>query len=312
LDQIGGMDERFGIGCFEDDDICRRAKQAGWKSIIARDSFVHHYGSRTFAATGVDFAALMRENQKKFNEKWQTPNQRSKSQSSRTTYGIKEAPGGGLLLTQARPRLSLCMIVRNNETTIRPCLESIRPWVDEMIIVDTGSTDSTPRICEELGAQLFHWAWRDDFSAARNQSLEHATGEWLFWMDSDDTISQECGRKLRELAYGDHAPDILGYVVQVYCPGPASDGPLDVTAVDHVKLIRNRPDLRFEFRIHEQILMAIRRADGNVAFTDLFVVHSGSDHTPEGRARKLERDFKLLHLDLKERPDHPLCCSTWG
>lgn len=106
-------------------------------------------------------------------------------------------------------KLSLCLICRDNERTIRSCLESIRPWVDEIVVVDTGSTDRTPQIAEELGARLFHFAWCDDFAAARNESLRHARGEWLFWMDSDDTISESCGRRLRELAHRRHAPRTL-------------------------------------------------------------------------------------------------------
>ncbi len=89
------------------------------------------------------------------------------------------------------------MIVRDSALTLRPCLESIRPWVDEMVVVDTGSIDETPHIVNEFGGRLFHFPWCDDFSAARNESLRHARGDWLFWMDSDDTISADCGRKLR-------------------------------------------------------------------------------------------------------------------
>jgi tetratricopeptide (TPR) repeat protein len=102
----------------------------------------------------------------------------------------------------------------------------------------------------------------------------------------------------------------LGYVMQVHCPGEG--GKADVTVVDHVKLIRNRPDLIFEGRIHEQILPAIRRAGGDVAFTDAFVVHSGSDHRPEARRRKLDRDFRLLELDLQDRPNHPFVLFNLG
>ena len=81
-------------------------------------------------------------------------------------------------------------------------------------------------------------------------------------MDSDDTIPAECGRQLRA-GRREAEPVLLGYVMQVHCPGGGTDGPgCDMTAVDHVKLIRNRPDLRFEGRIHEQILPAIRRDDG--------------------------------------------------
>jgi GT2 family glycosyltransferase/tetratricopeptide (TPR) repeat protein/2-polyprenyl-3-methyl-5-hydroxy-6-metoxy-1,4-benzoquinol methylase len=312
VDTIGVLDERFGVGNFEDDDYCRRAQHAGYRTVVACDSFVHHFGSRTFFASGLDFGGILRENEQKFRDKWAAIEPLPQDGNLERPREFEEAEGGGLLLMPAsRPRLSLCMIVRNNELTIRPCLESIRAWVDEMIVVDTGSTDATPQICEELGAQVFHWAWRDDFSAARNESLKHANGEWLFWMDSDDTISAKCGEQLRALADGPHRSNVFGYVVQVHCPGPDGD-PHDVTAVDHVKLIRNRPELRFEHRIHEQILPAIRRAQGDVEFTDIYVLHSGSDHSAEGRKRKLERDFKLLHLDLAERPDHPFVLFNLG
>src|SRR5581483_9745930 len=100
----------------------------------------------------------------------------------------------------------------------------------------------------------------DDFSAARNESLRHARGRWLFWMDSDDTISPDNGRKLRALARGPAEPSLLGYVAQVHCPGAGDDGALDTTVVDHVKLFRNLPELRFDGRIHEQVLPALRRA----------------------------------------------------
>ncbi len=96
-----------------------------------------------------------------------------------------------------------------------------------MIVVDTGSTDRTPEIARELGGTVSSFPWRDDFSAARNESIRRASGEWIFWMDSDDTIDEENGRKLREFADQDHEEVTLGYVAQVHCPGP---NPSDPTA----------------------------------------------------------------------------------
>ncbi|HEX5447407.1 MAG TPA: glycosyltransferase [Pirellulales bacterium] len=196
------------------------------------------------------------------------------------------------------------MIVRDNEHTIRACLESVRPWVDEMIVVDTGSRDATPDICRELGARVESLAWPDSFAEARNESLKYARGEWIFWMDSDDVIDAEKGRKLRELARRPAPENLLGYTMQVHCPGPGDDGAFDMTVVDHCKLFRNRPDLRFEGRIHEQVLGAINRAGGEVLFTDLFVVHAGADHTRAGRGRKLRRDLRLLRLERRDKPEH--------
>ncbi|MDB5388449.1 MAG: wbbL 5 [Planctomycetaceae bacterium] len=339
LERIGLLDERFGMGCYEDDDFCRRALDAGFQCVVAVDAFVHHYGSRTFAGSGMDLGQILRENRRKFEEKWGSTSQpatavvkhieaeasidRSEAipETDRSfvtvphragTLRVKRASSGGLLLTDAPVRLSLCMIVRDNESTIRPCLESIRPWVDEMVIVDTGSLDTTPEICREYGARVFEFPWIDDFSAARNASLKHAQGEWIFWMDSDDTISAKCGRELRELANTRHPENVLGYVMQVHCPRMSENGHADITVVDHIKLFPNRPELRFEHRIHEQILPAIRRLGGEVQFTEIHVVHSGSDHSVAGRQRKLERDFRLLDLDLKDKPDHPFVLFNLG
>jgi GT2 family glycosyltransferase/tetratricopeptide (TPR) repeat protein len=314
VDAVGPLDERFGTGCFEDDDYCLRALRAGWRAVIARDAFVHHFGGRTFAGSGVDFAALMERNRRLFRQKWEEENPAPAAASGGEVFGLVPEPGGrGLRLTRGRVGLSLCMIVRDNARTVRAALESVRPWVDEMVVVDTGSVDETPAIVASLGARLFHFPWRDSFAAARNESLRHARGEWVFWMDSDDTIDPDNGRRLRGLAARGSGPaSPLGYVVSVHCPDRDGDGTGGYTRVTHVKLFRNLPGLRFEHRIHEQILPAILRAGGRVEHTGLFVVHSGYDTTPGGQARKLERDLRLLRQELAEQPDHPFTLYNLG
>lgn len=212
----------------------------------------------------------------------------------------------------SQPVLSLCMIVRDSSRTLPACLQSIRPWVDEIIVVDTGSVDDTREIARSFGAQVHEFPWIDDFSAARNVSLGHATGRWLLWMDADDTIDADNGRCLRALAYGQHGPNVLGYIVQVKCPSPCLDGGEQVTVVDHLKLIQNHPQIRFEGRIHEQVLGAVRRLNGEIGWTDLFVVHSGVDYSPQAKQRKLERDLRILQLDLAERPNHPFVLFNLG
>ncbi|MCA9058608.1 MAG: glycosyltransferase, partial [Planctomycetaceae bacterium] len=234
LTKVGMLDEQFRIGCFEDDDFCLRAIAAGFQLRIASHVFVHHFGNATFKGAGISLAQAMQENAARFHEKWQPAN---------LSYANEVTP--------ACPKMSLCMIVRDNESIIESCVLSIRPWVDEMIVVDTGSVDRTPAICRKLGAKVFEFPWCDDFSAARNESLRHATGEWIFWMDSDDVIDGVQGERLRQLVNSTHKPTCSGYVMQVHCP---SADPGVTTVVDHVKLIRNRRDLRFEHRIHEQIL----------------------------------------------------------
>ncbi len=323
IDQIGVLDEQFGVGCFDDDDYCLRAIQAGFRAVIACDAFVHHHGGRTFQASKVNFGHVMAENRHKFLQKWSSQGGSARASTGhdasprkRGDFAVDVAPGGGLRLKRGsdRPRLSLCMIVRNSARTLPACLASIRPWVDEMVVVNTGSVDNTPQIVEEFGGRLFHFPWCDDFSAARNESLGHARGDWLFWMDSDDTIPTECGRKLAALVDNPVPAQVLAFIVQVHCPGgqDVGDPMLDATAVDHVKLFRNRPDLRFDGRIHKQLFTAIRRAGGEVAWTDLYVVHSGSDQSPAAQQRKLARDLHLLELELAERPEHPFTLFNLG
>ncbi|HUT93884.1 MAG TPA: glycosyltransferase [Thermoguttaceae bacterium] len=321
VDEIGLLDERFGLGNFEDDDYCRRARQAGYRAVIGKDAFIHHFGSVTHRSEEVDQAALLARNEQLYRSKWRdrdgNRNQHEPPASPPTPkegarLTIRVDDRGGLLLAESRIVLSACLIVRDNSETIEACLKSIKPWVDEMVVVDTGSNDGTPELARRCGARLYHFPWCDDFSAARNESFKHARGEWIFWMDSDDTIDAENGRKLRELAFSTSDPSVLGYVAQVHCPEIGEDGGTNVTVVDHVKVVRNRADLRFEGRIHEQILPSVRRAGGDVRFTDIFVVHSNADHSPTGRRSKLVRDFRLLQLDLEDRPNHPFVLFNLG
>ncbi len=213
------------------------------------------------------------------------------------------------LTPRRQPTISLCMIVRDEERVLEACLQSAKPWFDEIIVVDTGSRDRTVEIAQQQGARVFHFPWCDDFSAARNESLRHATGEWVFWMDADDTLPAECGAKLRELAVLAEERT-TGFIVQVQIP--AAPGEVGFTIVDHVKLFRNRPELRFTGRIHEQILEPIHKTGGRVERSDAFVVHSGYDYSPVGQEKKRVRDLTLLEKDLADRPAHPFVLFNIG
>ena len=199
-----------------------------------------------------------------------------------------------------KPTVALCMIVKNEERCLAEALASVAPYVDQMVVVDTGSIDRTVEIALEAGAEVFHTPWDDDFARARNVSFDHSRCDWNFWMDGDDTLPAGCGPGLREAAL--MAEDrCYGFLMQVHVP--AAPGEFGVTVVDHVKLVRNLPGIRFEGRIHEQLLGAIRRLGGDIARTSLHVVHTHYDHSPAGQAAKLQRDLRILELELAERPD---------
>jgi glycosyltransferase involved in cell wall biosynthesis len=178
-----------------------------------------------------------------------------------------------------------------------------------MIVVDTGSSDRTREIALDAGARVYDFPWTDSFAEARNQSLSLAKGEWIFWMDADDVIAPESGALLRQLI-AEHPARDAAFQAQVRIPpGP---GEYSESIVDHVKLFPSRPDLRFEHRIHEQILPSLRRANLSVLFSDLYVTHSYYDRSPEGQAKKRRRDFRLLELDLQDHPDHPFVLFNLG
>ena len=95
--------------------------------------------------------------------------------------------------------ISLCMIVKNEERSLSRTLESVKELVDEIIIVDTGSKDSTIDIAKSFNAEIFHFDWIDDFSAARNESLKYANREWVLILDADEILDEESANELLQI-----------------------------------------------------------------------------------------------------------------
>ena len=193
------------------------------------------------------------------------------------------------------------MIVKDEEKTLFNCLESIAPWVDEIIIIDTGSKDGTKRIAEKFTRNVLDFLWIDDFSAARNESIRHATGEWIFWLDADDTVPAETGSSLRTLAAG-AGNNTGGYSLKIHLP--SVPGEIGIRHVSHVKLFKNLPEYRFTGRIHEQIANQIIASKKIILETDLVINHSGHDFTPEGQRIKREREARILEQEIKDSPNY--------
>jgi glycosyltransferase involved in cell wall biosynthesis len=96
-------------------------------------------------------------------------------------------------------RVSLTIIVKNGAPTLGDCLSSVRDMVDEIIVVDTGSSDNTKDIAHQHNAKVFDFPWCDSFAAARNESIRRASGDWIFWLDSDEYLDSSNGCQLRSL-----------------------------------------------------------------------------------------------------------------
>lgn len=322
------FDERFGLGTFEDNDLCYRLRRKGHRLILASRSFIYHEGSKTFSKLEAEEKAfrteqLLDQNLHKYISKWKgdLDSGYASHLSGLTGEPIQFEPlrAPELQATQIaelkeQADITLCMIVKNEERVIRDCLESVKPFFKEIHVLDTGSTDATVQIAKECGAKVGHFDWINDFSAARTKSMAAAKSRWIMWMDADDTLPHECGKAILRAAI-DAPEDIIGFVIPVKFVESSGTG----TEVDHVKLIRNVPGLTWEGRIHEQILPSLRRQtkkaaikNGKIARLDAYVLHSGYDTSDEGQARKRERDSTLLKLDLEDRPNHPFVLFNLG
>lgn len=189
-------------------------------------------------------------------------------------------------------RLTLCMIVRNEEERLAECLESARAAVDEIVVVDTGSTDGTVAIAEQYGATMGTFDWCDDFSAARNVSLQLATGDWILWLDADDRLPAEYVETIRQLIAG---PRDRGYFFVL------DDRGYESVSCLQMRLFPNIPGVQFEMPIHEQVTPSLARLGVEMVPTPVRVVHTGYT-TPEIVAEKKNRYLRIMEDWLQAHP----------
>lgn len=193
--------------------------------------------------------------------------------------------------------LSLCMIVKDEEEMLPRCLAAIKPAVDEMIIVDTGSTDRTVEIAEEFGATVLHHEWSGDFSAARNVSLEAATGDWIIYLDADEVLVEEDAERLHACT-GRTWREAFALVETNYT-GDVEDG----TAMTHnaLRMFRNRPEYRFKGRLHEQMAYALPGfLTERIEYTQLRIEHYGYLGVVRDAKDKSRRNLELLEQQVAD------------
>ncbi|MGL4914181.1 MAG: glycosyltransferase [Romboutsia sp.] len=193
--------------------------------------------------------------------------------------------------------ISLCMIVKNEEKNLRRCLESTKNLVDEIIIVDTGSTDKTIEIAKEYNAKIYYHEWTNNFSDARNASLEKATKNWILFLDADEEITSEEGQKLKNiLENNSHLEAFHLRLVNIISNSDIGDAIV-------LRAFKNKPEYRFEGKMHEQIVGSIERSGGPIGATDVKILHYGYDPQFANIKEKQQRNLDLLNSYPESKRD---------
>jgi len=214
-------------------------------------------------------------------------------------------------------KLSLAMIVKNEEAHLGHCLDSVRGLVDEIIVVDTGSTDATAALARERGAAVFPFAWTQDFSEARNESLARATGDWVLVLDADEAVDAADHARLRDACLQD---EVSAYrvLIRSYLPDGAytmmetqaranPGGYQEGAGYRHcgetraVRLFRRLPWVRFTSRVHEMVDPCFLERGMPMPELDTVIHHYGFTLEQRVEAKK-PLYLDLARRDVEERP----------
>ena len=205
--------------------------------------------------------------------------------------------------------LSLCMIVRDEEATLRRCLASVMGVVDEVIMVDTGSRDRTVAIAKESGATVYSFTWCDDFAAARNESLKYAHGDWILVLDADEVLVPDCVPALKQVMQRE---DVLAVTVlreELGTTHPHSQ---------LSRLFRRHPAIAFTRPYHELIddsITALLQQEPHwqvLAFPEITIQHTGYQAATIAQRQKTDRARTIMEKYLTAHPDDAYICSKLG
>ncbi|MEW6387021.1 MAG: glycosyltransferase [Thermodesulfobacteriota bacterium] len=185
--------------------------------------------------------------------------------------------------------LSLCLIVRDESRNLPRSLAPLMAYVDEAVVVDTGSQDGTPELAASWGARVFHFPWQDDFSQARNFSLDQAECDWIMWLDADNRLPEEDARQLKSLVQ--RPREAILWATEIVEPGGGR--------LWQKRLFPRLPQIRFRYRVHEQLC---HPPDLAQVLTPVRIYHWGYEDR-RARQNKSQRNLAYLLLELAERPD---------
>ncbi|MBX3006740.1 MAG: glycosyltransferase [Melioribacteraceae bacterium] len=189
--------------------------------------------------------------------------------------------------------LTVAMIVKNEEKYLRDCILSIKSVADEIVIVDTGSTDKTKQIAAEFGAKVYDFVWINDFSAARNYSLQKSTGDWILYIDADERLDSNSIPELKRIISNKTLAGCYCTVLS-YDSGESRDNSLR-----YPRLFLNSPEIKFEGRVHEQIGASLVRNKYQLLNSNILIHHLGYDISKDEQRNKAIRNLTLLREEYE-------------
>jgi glycosyltransferase involved in cell wall biosynthesis len=184
------------------------------------------------------------------------------------------------------------MIVKNEEQVLDRCLNSVKDLVDEIVIVDTGSTDSTKEIAANYTDRIFHFEWIDDFSAARNYSFRHATKDYILWLDADDLLQENDLEKFKALKQT-LDPNVDSVCMDYYVAFDPLGQPTSM--IKRNRLVKRSRQFQWHDPVHEHLAVS-----GNVIFSDVAVSH-GRVHTNSERNLRIYEGMLARGAVLADR-----------
>lgn len=200
-------------------------------------------------------------------------------------------------------KISACVIVKNEEKHLPRWLDCVKRMAEELIVVDTGSTDKTVEMARAAGAKVFFFAWRNDFAAAKNYALEQATGDWIVNLDADEYFSPKDSKKVLALMRRYHADmRVGGFFCRCVDIDPGRDNRY---LGGHIllRVFRNRSDLRYEGKIHERLTNQGPQPVEMKMVPDIEILHTGyAEAVIEDKAR---RNLDLLLAEQARRGERP-------
>jgi tetratricopeptide (TPR) repeat protein len=220
------------------------------------------------------------------------------------------------------------MIVKNGAETLRPCLESVRDIVDQIVIADTGSTDNTCDIAREFGATIVSVPWENHFANARNAALKPVSTDWVLVLDADEELDREAKKRipalLRAAGVGGYVTPIRNYVPnkftrawdRVAVPNdhchPRAEKAAAFVVHENCRFFRRHPDIHFVGRVHEAVEPRIQALNLKLPRAPFFIHHFGQLCAGQVKEEKSAFYRNLLRLKAEEQPNDPLAWIQLG